>query len=94
MKTCPLPPLRPAASHEFSQHHERDHLDQPYDVPDSLPPTEDPDEPSDLDDFDAAPDDDTRWDVFIPDDDEYDRDPDLSDFEASMEPRAWSKEPE
>jgi hypothetical protein len=44
-------------------------------------PQEEPDEPSDLDDFDGPPgDDDSRWDVFVPDDDERDPLPEPGDF--------------
>ena len=53
----------------------------PIDPPEPLTPVEEPDEPSDLDDFDGPSiDDDSRWDVFIPDDDERDPLPDPSDF--------------
>ena len=80
MKTCSMPPLQSVVSPELSQHHKSDHIDQPYDIPDPQTPTEEPDDPSDLDDFDATPDDDTRWEVFLPDDDEYDPQPDPRDF--------------
>jgi hypothetical protein len=43
-------------------------------------PSEDPDEPSDLDDpIHSAPDD-NRWDVFLPDDDPYEPRPEPGDF--------------
>jgi hypothetical protein len=49
-------------------------------VPDPLTPLEEPDEPSDLDDIDVpCTDDDSRWDAFIPDDDERDPLPDVGD---------------
>jgi hypothetical protein len=46
------------------------------------PPSDEPEEPSDPDDYDApcTDEDDSRWDVFIPDDDEFDPLPDPSDF--------------
>lgn len=50
-------------------------------ITDPLSPLEEPDEPSDLDDFDApCTDDDSQWDAFIPDDDEFDPLPDPGDF--------------
>lgn len=72
---------------------QRGRIEQPYDLPDSLAPAEEPDaepdEPSDLDDLDTTPDD-ARWDVFIPDEDEYE--PDLRDFEGSIEPDYWDED--
>jgi hypothetical protein len=77
MTICLLPPsstcARPISDFD------RGHIDQPYDVPDSTAPVEEPDEPSNLEDFDAAPDDEC-WDVFIPDEGEYELEPDPSDF--------------
>lgn len=90
MKTHLLPQVPSAPS--LDHHRERDHIDQPYDIPDSLTPTEDPDDPSDLDDFHTTPDDDTHWEVFLPDDDEYDRDPDPRDFEGSMDLEDWNED--
>lgn len=58
---------------------ETDYIDSPYDLPDAVEPLDDPDEPSDLDEFAPLPDDD-RWDVFIPDEDECDPEPDPRDF--------------
>jgi len=56
------------------------------DFTDPLAPVEEPDEPSDLDGFDATgPDDELRWDAFIPDDDEYDPLPAPGDFWVSTE---------
>jgi hypothetical protein len=75
------------------QCHQRDYIDQPYDPPDSFSPQEEPDEPSDLDGFDLPDADDETWDVFIPDDDEFDPQPDPHDFEG-IEPGAWSEESE
>jgi hypothetical protein len=49
-------------------------------VPDPFSPLDEPDEPSDLDDFDPSrADDDSRWDVFLPDD-ELDPLPSSQDF--------------
>jgi len=46
-----------------------------------LSPLDEPEEPSDLDDFNGpCTDDDSRWEVFIPDDDEFDPLPDPGDF--------------
>ncbi len=72
------------SSLETAQRNERDHIDEPYDLPDSTTPLAEPDESSDLEDFGASQDDD-RWEVFIPDDDEYDPQPDPNDF--------WMDEP-
>jgi len=80
MKTLSVPRPKQADLMKPWQHHESDRIDQPYDVPDSLSPEEEPDDSSDLDDADLMPDDDARWDVFIPDDDEFDPAPDLNDF--------------
>jgi hypothetical protein len=74
--------------------HETGFIEQPFDIPDSSEPLDEPDDPSDLDDFDPDEDDDTDWDVFIPDDDEYDPEPDLHDFDADLEHGAWRDEPE
>jgi hypothetical protein len=53
----------------------------PVDPPHPLAPVEEPEEPSDLDNFDIPQgDDDSRWDVFIPDEDERDPQPDPGDF--------------
>ena len=59
-------------------------IDSPTDSPD---PLEEPDEDTDLDEFDLpCTDDDGRWDVFIPDDDERDPLPEAGDF--------WGSHPE
>jgi hypothetical protein len=58
---------------------ESDFIEQPFDIPDSAEPVEEPDDPSELEDFDFDPDDD-EWDVFIADDDEVDPEPDRGDF--------------
>ena len=50
----------------------------PYDNQNA--PVEEPDDPSDLDEFHLPCTDDTRWDVFIPDDDELDPQPVPGDF--------------
>jgi len=48
---------------------------------DPLAPFDEPDEPSDLDDFDGpGADEDSRWDAFLADDDEFDPLPDANDF--------------
>ena len=60
-------------------------IDPAFDAPDAFPHAEDPDDPSDLDDYDPSIDDD-RWDVFIPDDDERDPRPEPGDFWGSEEP--------
>jgi hypothetical protein len=59
-------------------------------------PSEDVDEGSELDDCDLhrTDDDDARWDVFIPDDDERDPLPDPGDFGGSRELGARSMEPD
>jgi hypothetical protein len=79
MNTCLSSPIR-AARFVTSFHHESDYIEQLFDIPDSSSPLEEPDDPSDLDDFDFGQDDDERWDVFIPDDDEFDPQPELGDF--------------
>jgi hypothetical protein len=86
MKTCllltaPLPAVRPS----YAQF-DRDYIDQPYDVPESRDWA---DESEDDDDFLWPPTDDADWDVFIPEDGEYDDEPDLHDFGLDMEPDAW-----
>jgi hypothetical protein len=86
MKTC-FPP------HEVASHHDGDYIEQPYDLPDPLPPDDEPDDTSDLDDFELSPDDEC-WDVFLPDDDQYDRPPDPDDFWGSADDADWDDEPE
>jgi hypothetical protein len=78
MNTC-LPLRRQPVHFALTCHRESDYLEPPFDLPDSVEPFDEPDDSSDLEDFDFAEDDDGRWDVFIPDD-EYDSEPDPSDF--------------
>jgi hypothetical protein len=78
MKSC-IPIRRLPARFAATCHHENDNIDQPFDVPDSAEPFDEPEDSSDLEDLDFGDDDDARWDVFIPDD-EYDPEPDPSDF--------------
>lgn len=93
MKTCT--PAHPRiARFSETRHRESDYIEQPFDLPDSSEAIDEPKEPSDLEDFGFEPDDDAAWDVFIPDDDEYDIQPDPNDFDAGLEPGAWSEEPE
>jgi hypothetical protein len=68
---------------------DRDYIEQPYDVPDSEW-SDEPDE--DSDDFLWPPTDDADWDVFIPDDGDYEVEPDRHDFAGSEEPDAWRDE--
>jgi hypothetical protein len=82
MTICLLPAC--PASAPPTSNFDRGHIDQPYDVPDSTAPIEEPDEPSDLEDFDSGPDDEC-WDVFIPDEGEYDVEPDPSDFWGAID---------
>ncbi|MEX2309488.1 MAG: hypothetical protein WD738_17945 [Pirellulales bacterium] len=72
--------------HDRNQH--ADSIDPPLEIPDPI------EEPSDLDDFDipCTDDDERRWDVFIPDDDERDPLPDRGDFWGSPEHGARSDE--
>jgi hypothetical protein len=80
MSTCTLADVQSALFSETC-HRESDYIAQPFDIPDSSEPADEPDDPSDVDDFDVdQDDDDARWEVFIPDDDEYDPAPDPSDF--------------
>ena len=75
MKSCPQPPIRTRRTLQPAFLFEADQINEP------LSPLEEPDDSSDLDDFDLPhTDDDSRWDVFIPDDDERDPLPDLNDF--------------
>lgn len=70
--------------------------------PTQPPPPEDfplaspfePAEPSDLEEIDVPWTDAAYWDVFIPDDDQYDPLPDHDDFFGSMERGARSMEPD
>jgi hypothetical protein len=93
MKTCTVASAQNGRFAETCQR-ENDLIDQPFDIPDSLEPVDEPNDPSDLEDFDFEEDDDSDWDVFIADDDEFDPQPDRNDFEGSWEPGAWSEEPE
>ena len=87
MKSCPQPPIRTRRTFQPALLLEADQINEP------LPPLDEPDDSSDLDDFDLPrTDDDSRWDVFIPDDDERDPLPDRDDFWGSEEPGAWSEE--
>ncbi len=73
-----------ASSYRSTQAYTGGHIDQPYDPPDADVPFEEPDEPSELDD--SMPDeDDSRWDVFVLDDDEFDFEPDPRNFD-----NAWN----
>jgi hypothetical protein len=92
MNACTSQLIRSAHSARTSRLQESGYIEQPFDIPDPIEPLSDPDDPSDLDDFDSEQDDDALWDVFIPDDDQYDVDPDLSDFEGSIDPEAWSED--
>jgi hypothetical protein len=59
-------------------------LDEPHEL----------EEPSDLDDFGMPQIDDACWDVFLPDDDEYDPLPEPDDFAGSLEHRIGRLEPD
>lgn len=89
MNAAVLAPPAIAASGEL------DSIEQPFDVPDTPTLFEDPDEPSDLD-FDGLETlpDEEAWDVFLPDDDEYDLDPAPSDFWGSTRDDEWDDVPE
>jgi len=78
MKTCTPSRLRVPRFSETC-HHDGGHIEQPFDLPDSSDAIDEPEEPSDIDDLDFEQDDDSDWDVFIPDD-EYDPEPDANDF--------------
>jgi hypothetical protein len=72
---------------------ESDYIEQPFDVPDSPEYDGEPDDSSEVEDLELEVGDDSDWDVFIPDDD-YDPEPERSDFEAGLEPGAWGENPE
>jgi hypothetical protein len=55
------------------------YIDQPYDLPDSQEPHDDSDETLEPDDF-TLDEDDEQWDVFVPEEDEVDFEPDPRDF--------------
>ena len=65
-------------------------INSPVDPPG---PLDEPDDDTDLDDFNLpCTDEDARWDVFIPDDDERDPLPEPGDFWGSTEHGPWSME--
>jgi len=69
---------------------DRNYIDQPYDLPDLLVPLDDTDDWSDLDDSESdSEQDDEQWEVFVPDDDESDPQPDPYDFWGSDEAHDW-----
>ncbi len=90
MKNCLLlnSPLRSART-SYAQS-DRKYIEQPYDVPDTGEWTDEPED--DDDDFLWPPADDADWDVFIPEDGEYDVEPDPHDFGFDEEPDAWGDE--
>ncbi len=91
MKTCAQPATRITCL-LTARICDRDRIDPPFDLPDPDTPFEEPDDPSDLDEFDLPRTDDSRWDVFIPDDDERDPQPEPGDFFGSTERGARSEE--
>jgi hypothetical protein len=57
------------------------YIDQPYDLPDAEEPHDDSDETLEPDDFTFDHDDeDEQWNVFVPEEDEVDVEPDPRDF--------------
>jgi hypothetical protein len=83
MKNCLLLNAQSAFSRQGGSGPDRDYSEQPYDVPDSGEWT---DESDDDDDFLWPPTDDADWDVFIPEDGEYEVEPDPDDFGVDEEP--------
>jgi hypothetical protein len=78
MQTLPLPRVRRRTPLRY----DRVRNFAPIEPVEPRPPVEEPDEPSDLDDFDGpfTDNDDSRWDVFVPDDDQRDPLPEPGDF--------------
>jgi hypothetical protein len=79
MDTCFPSAIRRLRPSRIAAHAESNHIEQPYDLPDSVEPFGS-DKRSDLEEFDLPPKDDADWEVFIPDDDEFDPQPDGRDF--------------
>lgn len=91
MNSQPMPTARITHPTQATlEHGDRNQIDLPYDVPDSLVPLDDSDEWSDLDDSDPSfEQDDEPWEVFVPDDDQRDPQPEPDDFWGSDEADDW-----
>ena len=73
-------------SHRLTYAYAGNYIDQPYDLPDADGPREDSEDFDDTpepDDF-TLDEDDRQWDVFVPDEDELDFEPDPRDLGGGL----------